>query len=410
MKNILINNVPSTQRGNYGYKSINKSHSHNENQDNIMNDILDLYNKANDIERTLKQNESYIKTENSYLSDLNKKLLNKFELLYQQYIELSNDSEDRKIFIYPSDCYVNDRKYGAVIDDKTDTITKRPRNKISKFVTRDDITNKVYIPNSLQIAITNENEEEIISSNDNDIYSPFDNSNLYWTRRAVADNTLEKIRTNYIITLPDEIMTTALINELYINPFMCKIIKVYYRYGNSSSWEEVPGQEYHPSIQYSEDSSIESDINSIRPVKLNFTSIKANQIKIVLESSIYSEGETNLRTFFYGIKEIAGYINYYNDYETSYFTADVEIPDDNDYEITGMSVLFNNDTNEGKFYKDIEYEFYYKDEDDEYHKIADVFPFTLPKNNLRIKCIFGGNYNDISIKKLILQYKKYIKL
>ena len=211
---------------------------------------------------------------------------------------------------------------------------------------------------------------------------------------------------NYIITLPDEIMTTALMNELYINPLMCKVVQIYYRYGDSSLWESLQGQTYHPAIQYAQEDSIESDINSIRPIKLNFEPVKINQIKIVVESNMYVEGETNLRNFYFGIKEIAGYINYYSDYQGSSFTFETALPDDNKYEITGIQAHYNNGNNYGVYSEDFAYDFYYKDSNEEYHKITDIFPFVPQTNKLKVKCTFGERYDEISIKKIELLYKK----
>ena len=407
MTNVIINNIPSAQRKEYGYKSLNKSHDHNVNQDTIMNDILDLFNKANSIERTISRNENYIKAENTMLLSINKKIQNKFEDLYQKYEELKNDATERRMYIYPDDCYINDKTHGAVIEDKTDTITKRYISKISKFAVFDDVTNDMFLPDTLSVAITNDTVNGIITSNDNDIYAPFyKNNNLYWTRRIVTDNTVEKVRVNYIITLPDEIMTTALMNELYINPLMCKVVQIYYRYGDSSLWESLQGQTYHPAIQYAQEDSIESDVNSIRPIKLNFEPVKINQIKIVVESNMYVEGETNLRNFYFGIKEIAGYINYYSDYQGSSFTFETALPDDNKYEITGIQAHYNNGSNYGVYSEDFAYDFYYKDSNEEYHKITDTFPFIPQTNELKVKCTFGERYDEISIKKIELLYKK----
>lgn len=407
MKNVIINNVPSAQRKEFGYKSLNKSHDHNENQQNVLNDILDLANKANYIERTINRNENYIKSENTMLASINRKILEKYDDLYQQCEALKNDDTERRLFIYPDDCYTSDRVYGAVIENKTDSITKRHTSKISKFAVFDDITNEMYLPDTLSVTINNEITNGVITSNDNDIYAPFYKDNqLYWTRRMVTDNTVEKVRVSYIITLPEEIMTTALMNELYINPLMCKVVQIQCRYGDSSLWESIDGLDYHIGIEHARENSLESDINSIRPLKINFEPTKINQIKIILECDSYTEGETTLRNFYFGIKEIAGYINYYNDYQSSTFSFEAKMPDDDAYEITGIQLYMNNASPYGAWAGDFNYDFYYKDSNDEFHKITDTFPFTPQTNTIKVNCSFGQRYNNMNIRKIEILYKK----
>lgn len=407
MRDVIINNIPSANRKNFGYKSINRSEEHNENQNEMLADILDLYNKTNAIERVLNRNMDFIKSENSYLESLNSIILNKYNDLLSQYEELKNDATERRLLITPSSCYASDKKYGAVIETKTSSITRRPNSKISKFAIFDEVADSMYLPDTLTVTITDDNSNGVITKSNNDIYSPFyKDDNLYWTRRVVTDNTVEKMRTNYIITLPEEIMTTPLMNELYINPFMCKVIEVYCRYGDSALWESIEGQLYNPAISNASDSSVDSDIQSIRPIKLNFENKKINQIKILVESDMYTEGESNFRTFMYGLKEINGYINYYSDYESSSFEFEASIPDTDLYEITGIKVYFNNGSDSGVYYQDFNYEFFYKDNDDEYHKITDTFPFTPPTNNIKVRCTFGERYYEINIRKIEIIYKK----
>ncbi len=407
MNSVIINNIPSASRKEFGYKSINRSDEHNENQNDILADILDLYNKTNAIERLLNRNMDFIKEENSYLTSLNDVMLQKYNDLLAQYEELKNDATERRILITPSSCYTDDKNYGAVIETKTSSITKRPTLKVSKFVIFDEVADSIYLPDTLNVTIINDDSSGIITESDNDIYSPFyKDDNLYWTRRVVTDNTVEKLTTNYIITLPEEIMTTPLMNELYINPFMCKVTKVYCRYGDSAVWDLVDGLDYNPATANAATASQDSDIESIRPFKLNFESRKINQIKISVEASRYTEVESNYRTFLYGIKEINGFINYYSDYETSSFEFETSIPDTDGYEITGIKPYFNNGSDSSMYYEDFNYDFFYKDNDDEYHKITDTFPFTPSTNKIKVRCIFGESYDEMNIRKIEIIYKK----
>lgn len=405
MDKVIINNIPSVNRKDFGYKAINRSDTHNSNQEEVLNDILDLFNKTNAVERVINEQLDYIKLENSYLESANKAMLDKFEDLYQKFQDFLTGERYRRCIIMPQDCTTYDEIFGAIVDNLTSDITVRPSKKISKFVITDSITDSVFLPDTLEVTINDVTSKGIISKVNHDIYAPFyKDNNLYWTRTVVTDNTAESVITEYIINLPEEIMTTPEMNEIFINPFLCKVKEVYGRYGDSNVWELIKGQEYHDAIN--NEKTIEAYINSNRPFRLSFPNTKINQIKIVVEASQYIEGETNLRTFNYGIKQISGYINYYNSYEANSFQFDVTIPEiESHILITGIVPYFNNGSESSAYSRDFVCDVYYKDEAGYYHKIIDTYPFTPPTNKIRVKCKFGENLGVSNIKKIEVRYK-----
>lgn len=412
MNNVMINNIPSANRKDFGYKNKNESHVHNENQKEVLDDILDLFNKANAIERIINENMDYIKYENSNLEVTNNMILDKISILQNNYEELKNDRISRKVTAMPSICKIYDETFGAIIDKKTSGIMTRPSKKISKFAIFDDISDSMYLPDSLSVTLLDVSTNGIVSKADNDIYAPFyKDNNLYWTRRTITDSTVEFIDTEYVITLPEDIMTTPEMNEIYIHPFMCKILNVYCRYGDSTTWESVQGQDFNPGIYNVDDNNtddLDKTIRAYKPIRLNFPNKKINQIKILIRCDSYTEGQTNLRTFMYGIKEIGGYINYYSNYEPSSFEFEREIPEppiSKNYVITGIKPYFNNGSEFGIYSRDFNYEIFYKDNNDVFHKITDSFPFTPPTNKIKVRCKFGEGYNDINIKKIDVTYK-----
>lgn len=403
-KNIVFNNIPSSNRNNFGHRAINSSHEHNENQERMLNDILDIYNKCNMIEKVVNQNMEYIKYENNKIESINYELLKKFKDLSNKYNDIKNKNINRENLITTYDCSTNDSVYGAVIDKKCCDITVRPSLKVSKVSIIDSVSDSVFLPNTLNVDVRGDSLG-VISETDNDIYAPFYNdNNLYWTRKVITDNTVESIFTEYIITLPEEIMTTPEINEILISPFICKVVSVHYRYGDSSIWEAVPGQEYNEAIDNNTD-HFESYVNSIRPFKLNFKNIKANQIKITIKSEQYVESETNLRNFMFGLKQVAIFQNYYNNHQPSNFEFETTINEVNNVLVTGIETNFNNGSKHSEYSKDILYDIYYKSISGDYHKILDDFPFNPPTNDLKIKCSFGERNYDTNVKNIVIKYK-----
>ena len=62
-----ISNIPHTRLNKVGFRTTTSSDTHNDNQDKILEDILDLYNKSNNIEKKLTQALYVSNCENKYL-------------------------------------------------------------------------------------------------------------------------------------------------------------------------------------------------------------------------------------------------------------------------------------------------------------------------------------------------------
>lgn len=402
MDRVIVGNIPSSNREDFGYRSINTSASHNENQNNILKDVLDLYNKTNEIERVVRENADFIKLENTHLESVNHEMVGKYKNLVQQYNELAKGETIRKRGILPSECLIDDPLFGAVINKTTSDITVRPTRKISKLAVFDSVTDSMYLPDTLDVDVRSQTLG-VISETDNDIYAPFCNDNqMYWTRRVVTDNTVEEVTTEYIISLAEEIMTTAEMNEITIHPFLCNVENVYVRYGDSNPWEKIIGAKYHPAITRE---GVDELANSSRPFTLSFPNVKANQIKIIIKSCKYIEGETNLRNFMFGLKHIGAYVNYYNTYDASHFYTKMEFNEFDTVVVDGVTVNFNNEQTNSRYLSDVDYEFYYKDTNGMYQKIFETFPFIPPANNIMVKFRIGEKYKEMNIRSIVLNYK-----
>ena len=99
MSNYIVNNIPSSNRKDFGYKAINSSSVHNKNQEEILNDILDLYNKTNSIEKVINEQLDYIKLENTMLESIYSTMYNKYRDLYQRYESIINIEEEKRYIL-----------------------------------------------------------------------------------------------------------------------------------------------------------------------------------------------------------------------------------------------------------------------------------------------------------------------
>lgn len=398
----MINNIPSTNRKDFGFKTINSSREHNLNQEAMLNDVLDLFNKVNLIEKKVNENYKYIKEENTLLSTINSTLIKKYKDLENRYNQILTQDKVRKNIIMPYDCKITSNLGGAVIDKRTNDITIRPSKKVSKVILLDDITDTAYIPDSLNV-ITVTKCNGLIAEKESDIYSPFYyNDNFYYTKEVITDDTSDEVIVDYIITLPESIMTTTDLNEIFISPFLCNIHDVQYRYGDSSKWVSVPNLEDNESIYPTH--NITELCNNVKPVKINVKDIKANQIKIILKTNIYKSQNTNTRVFNLGLKEVGIYKNYYNMYQANTFEFDTEIKETDTIKITSIVPYYNNNSSTGEFSGDFYCDIYYKDDADNIHKVLDEYPFTPQTNKLHVKCVIGERFKEVNIKYIVINY------
>lgn len=397
---MTINNIPSSTQEGFSYKGVNSSHVHNEIQEKLCKDILNLFNKANLLEKKVNENFEYMLEDTQNVESINLLLINKYNDLLDRYYKILSNKKDRSNIIYPSECNIESNITGAVIDKLYNTITIRPSKKISKLTIVDDITDTSYIPDSLRVnSFTKCNG--FISEDESDIMAPFMyNDNFYYTKRVVTDDTCEEVVMEYIITLPEAIMTTINTNQMLISPYNCNLIDAYYRYGDSATWDRINSVDFNSSIAVKKDEFI----HSARKCSLSFEDIKANQIKLIFKCSSYRNTNTNTRVFSFGIKEIGIYVNYFNNYQTNSFYFDTEIKEDCLIVITGIETIFNNCETNGKYEGDVIYELYYKDSENINHRILDKFPFTPPTNKLRVKCVIGEKYKNMNISRIKLNY------
>lgn len=388
----ILNNIPSSNRDPFGYKSINSSSIHNENQKEVREDIIDLFNKYNAIERVNVYQNSVTRIENDYIKSVLNYLRQKVDNLEAFLGTLSPNTNPKAYNIY-ADSMVTQNDYHSIIDSKTGVVLAEPIKRVSKCALFDVNTDSVFLPKGLNVNIVN-SIGRTISDVDNDVYSPFTlKEDLYWIRHSIVGLGESEIGCDYIITLPEEIMTTNDINEIIVNPFNAVIKDVAVRYGDSSSWESV---NYSSAI--SNDSSI---LKHNKTARIIFPKKRANQIKITVATSIFNDITYNSKTATYGIKSISAYINDYDDFVGSTFEAYVSIPTNIQISLTNIIPSYENKNMQ---YKDFSFEIFEKNVLGEYVKITKDFPILPNSNDLKLVCRFARTNKESAINKVTLVY------
>lgn len=395
----IIKNIPSTSRMDFGYRSINSSHSHNVNQEQISSDILDLYNKSNNIERIINENAKYIKLEHTSLEAERFTLIKNYQDAIQSINELMDQDSERVKLILPYKLQEDYSELSASINRVTNCVTARPKSKVSKLTIRDTVTDTTYIPSSLRITI-DDDRNGVIAVQDNDLYAPFNQSeDFYWVRNVSTDINIDKVSCDYIIDMPEDIMTSPYVNEIVIHPFMAKVLNVEYRHGDSNYWTKVKGIENHKVIS-------DDTFSNNSPFQLNFEDAEVNQIKITIESTNFTEGETNLRNFIFGLKHVGVYQNEYIQDDMSFLSTDIEFDEMDDVVIVdSVNAVLNNGDVESVMLADIHYEFYYKNPLGVYQYISENLPFHAPSKELRVKVKMAYEHKHMNISHFQLIYR-----
>lgn len=404
----VVSNIPLTQKMAIGYRTVTDSNQINIFQEDVINDILDLFNKANDIEKSLIESKDIISIENKYLQLKVQSLESNMAIIIQKYLDLSSGTKIKTINIYPSQCYIDSGTYGAFIDLENNDITMKISSSSSKVSFYDDVFNTTFIPPSLKVSLLPETDN--IKVIDNDVTNAFQNNyNTFWTRKIITDSSVTEVTTSMIIVLPEDIVSTRDVNTIIINPYPSDAVDIVsVEYSLYGSWVPVKAFANHVNSVLEEYSDVFGN-NYQRPIlldsssiKLNFKDINANQLRITFRQRNYINGDNNTRIFCMGAKSI-NILNckYGKNYST--FCSKVEFPEATGTIVfNGLDVVLNN-TDELTT-NIVQSEFYYIDNFDVPHKITDSIPFTVPTKKMLIKCKLYKGETTPNINKLKLSY------
>ena len=412
MNDLFVNNIPSIQRKTFNYRSKMNSDDLNEIQKQSLNDILDLFNKANRLQKQVYEMNQYSQIETACCAKRLDETQKKLAEITEKYNNLnSDDNAMRTISQYAFRATTDDDNYSAIIDENTSDIIAGIVSSISKTRIYDETYDESLIPDSLKVLIGPDSfkvGEHILSIEDNDIMNAFDgNQGTSWFRRIVTDPTIDSIENEIIIGLPENIITTRLINQITINPYPIGYVDVLsIQYKSNGSWVTIPGFENHDGCIEREGTDIfgnKYDYNVIEDasaMKFNFTSVQANQIKIKLKQRHYTyDAENNRRIWYIGLRDVDVIFNRYAR-DHSEFSMVYEFTEDRNIKVYDSDIVYNNGT-EFNVYK----EYYYFDSNGNAHKVPSSCPFVLDGHKLKVKYTIEGTQDTPNIYKCVVRYK-----
>ncbi len=428
MSNLFVKNIPSIQDREFKYRGRMDSHALNELQKEAFDDILDLFNKANQLQRTVYETNMANHIESKCYSERLTTALYNLTLFKERYENLTNASD----FRYQT-CYAYDQNrtqieqkdsYAATIDRASNSIMAHITNSISKTRLYDETYDESIVPPSLQVYVgpdsfrvntdnpvsspSGEVMDTIYSIEDTDVRNAFDgNDSTIWLRKVKTSPDVTQIENEIVLGLPEDIITTRLINEVRLKPFPVGYVDVLdIQYKNNGAWQSIPGIQSHHLFKEEDIRDAFGNVVGTRFVAhdacnmvFSFHPIQTSQLRFKLRQRHYEEdfvGDDVYHVFYLGLRDVDIRFNTYTN-EHSEFTMTYEFPEKERYiQVFDAEPLFNNlDVIDTEHYHVVK-EYFYFDSDGNTHKIAQTCPFILTygdTHKLMVKyTIDGGQF------------------
>lgn len=416
---LQIKNIPSIQEIEFKTREISDSHKLNQMQEQVFNDILDLFNKANTLQKEMYEMSVAANIESTCYAKRLEETLTKLSLIEEQYDNLLLAPEDfRTITRYAIDATVDELSpFSAVIDSNTNDIIANIISSVSKTRLYDDTYDETLIPPSLKIYVGpdsfNTDNEHILTIEDSDISNALDgNISTVWFRRIVTDTSVESIENEVVIGLPEDIITSRMVNQIILSPYPSGYVDIMnVEYKTNGAWQTIPGLEYHTCYSEEEYENIFGNkytrgvIKNAPNIKLNFKPIQTNQIRIKLRQRNYEyDAQNNRRVWYLGIRDLdVNYNRYTKDHSEFDMVFDFTETDKN-IKIYDTEIFCNNNI-DSSVLENIYKEYYYYDADGNTHKVSDSLPFILTGHKLMVRFTIEGTIDTPNINKCSVKYK-----
>ncbi len=416
--NLFVRNIPSIQEREFKYRAPMSSEQLNAMQQEAFHDILDLFNKANQLQKTVYEMNLTNNIESVCYSKRLEAAMTSLNKLTEMYNNLtSSDDEFRTVSRYAFEATTMDDGYGATIDQNTNDIVAHIVSSTSKTRLHDTTYDEILVPPSLQAYIGPDDFQvggNIYFIEDSEINNAFDGAdNSVWFRKVITSPDIEYIENEIVIGLPEDIITTRLMNQIVIKTFPVGFVDILdVKYKSNGAWQTIPGfTEHHGCAEYEANDIFGNPysyhaINNSSNVKFNFQNLQTSQLKIKLRQRNYDyDAENNRRIWYFGLRDVDILYNVYTR-DHSVFEMVYEFPEtDRNIKVYDSEVLFNNAhlTDDDNF--GVSKEYFYYDSNGNTHKIPSTCPFVLQGHKMMVRYTIEGNQTTPNIYMCKVKYK-----
>ena len=416
--NLFVKNIPSIQNHEFKYRSRMDSHKLNQVQQEMFHDILDLFNKANQLQKTVYEMNAVNHIEAICYTRRLEETIQELNKLQEQYNNLLlSNTNYRTLTRYGYEATISDDDYAAVIDKNTNDITAHIVSSTSKTRLYDETYDESLVPPSLQVFIGPDSftvNNDIYSIEDSDIINAFDgNNDTVWYRKVITSTNIESIENEIIIGLPEDIITSRIINQIVVDTFPVGYVDILdIQYKSNGSWKTIPSFTVHYGCQEYQQVDIFGNIsdyysiNDASNLKFNFQDLQTNQIKIKLRQRHYeSDVENNRRIWYLGLRNVDIVHNVYTRTHSE-FEMVFDFPEtDHNIQVYDTEVYFNNENITNDEYFGVTKEYFYYDSNGNTHKNPATCPFILNGHKLMVRFTIEGLQTTPNIHMCKVKYK-----
>ena len=154
MSNLFVKNILSIKERTFKIRSKMSSSELNALQKEAFDDILDLFNKANQLQKTIYEMNLANHIESSCYTKRLQEALDKIKELEENYANLiKEENEYRSLTKYAYEAKTLDTGYDAIVDKNTNDIIAHIVNSTSKVRLYDETYDETVVPPSLQVHI-----------------------------------------------------------------------------------------------------------------------------------------------------------------------------------------------------------------------------------------------------------------
>lgn len=414
--NLFVRNIPEIQEREFKYRTQMSSHELNNLQTEAFKDILDLFNKSNQLQKNLYEFNMANSIETTVYSKRLSETLLRLAQVEELYRNLQSPEESFRYqtkFAYEADTIKDE--YEAVINKETNDITENIISSVSKTHLYDETYDEILVPDSIQVYIGPDDfaiGENIYTIEDSEIKNIFDNTDAnIWYRKVTTNTSCNEIENEIVIALPEDIITTRLVNEIVIKPFPIGYIDIMdVQYKTNGAWKRIPGFDKHFGAELENYEDIFGNvserivINDAGNIRFNFKALQINQIKIKLRQRHFEyDPTTDKRIWYLGLRNVDVIFNRYSK-DNSVFSQIFEFPEtERLIRIFDTEVMFNNELDHQNF--NIIKEYYYFDSSNNYHRVSGDVPFILNGHKVLVKFYIEGNEDTPNIYSTRIKYK-----
>lgn len=417
-KGFDIRNIPEIKEMEIKARSKTDSHKLNERQEQVFRDILDLFNTANKLQKNIYELNLLSSIESRCYAERLKESLCEVKQLQEKYNNAFPATDGFKtITAYAMDASGDKSGYSSAnICQETNDVTAAIASCTSKTRLYDPTYDETLVPPSLKLYIGPDSfhkDSHILNIEDSEVSNALDgNVNSVWFRRILTDTSVTEIVNEFVIGLPEDIVTSRLVNQIIIYPFptgWTDIMDVQYKSGGA--WKTVDGFKTHEGFEEEEYTDIfgnrliRGTIKDSPNLRLCFKPVQTNQIKVVLRQRHFTfDAANNRREWFVGIRDISvDYVRYSR--EESFFEMEYEFPKkEGSVKVYDTEIVCNNKPDPNVL-KNIFKDYYYYDEENNPHKITDSLPFVLCGKKMKVRFTIDGTSDTPNICKCMVKYK-----